>query len=72
MSLTPPLKTLAGAIFDSRLDQTLPPGFQASTVLQLVRSLQLANLHSRTVHALSLSIQVRYQRQRPLDLIARS
>ncbi|KAI0728583.1 amino acid permease ScVBA-like protein [Fomitopsis betulina] len=49
--------TLAGAIFDSRLDQTLPPGFQASTVLQLVRSLQLANLHSRTVHALSLSIQ---------------
>ncbi|EPS99097.1 hypothetical protein FOMPIDRAFT_125760 [Fomitopsis schrenkii] len=49
--------TLAGAVFDSRLGQTLPPGFQASTVLQLVRSLQLANLHSRTVHALSLSIQ---------------
>lgn len=69
MSLIHPLKTLAGAIFDSRLDQTLPPGFQASTVLQLVRSLQLANLHSRTVHALSLSIQVRWKQQYALHLI---
>ncbi|KZT74881.1 MFS general substrate transporter [Daedalea quercina L-15889] len=49
--------TLAGAIFDTRLTQTLPPGLHASTVLRLVRSLHLTNLRSYTVHALSISIQ---------------
>ncbi|KAH9937425.1 major facilitator superfamily domain-containing protein [Fomitopsis serialis] len=49
--------TLAGAIFDSRLAETLPPGLHASTILRLVRSLQLTSLKSQVVHSLSLSIQ---------------
>lgn len=49
--------TLAGAVFDCRLAQTLPPGLHASTILRLVHSLQLTSLKSQAVHSLSLSIQ---------------
>jgi len=49
--------SIAGAIFDSRLCQTLPPGIRASTVLTYVHSLQFDGLKVEVIDALSLSIR---------------
>ncbi|PCH33378.1 MFS general substrate transporter [Wolfiporia cocos MD-104 SS10] len=55
--------TIAGAIFDSRLSQTLPKGIPASTVLANLHSANASrfpNLTFEIVNAVSLSIRVHH------------
>ncbi|KAH9947709.1 amino acid permease ScVBA-like protein [Amylocystis lapponica] len=49
--------TIAGAIFESRLSKTLPPGVDSSTIVEYVSALQSPELKAEVVRALSLSIR---------------